>query len=265
MRKFSSNLDKVLLFGSGAIVSSVVSALLGEAIGISLSALVFSVIVVSVLAVSYFKDSHSRIQELADTMEVSAKFIYELYRENENIRFSGVTYDEVSRLVSGAKKHILVLASLYKEGDDHKTDRHAKRLLYLEEIERRVAACGNLRFTYIRINQVDGDLGSVCRDSFDDMSNNHFDRVFEIERRYSPTNQDLEVDVLVGEMETFYTYVIVDDRFLFLELFALDPEGDSYSQGAFVIEDRGGKLILPFLNNFKRMMRNARSLKNYGF
>lgn len=135
MRTIIEKFDRVFLFGSGVLVSATVSAILGDRISLSVSVLVFSVIVLAVFGVYYFKHSNDRIHELADGMEVTARFVYELNRENEDIVFSAVTYTEIIRLIRGAQRQILVLASMHREGANHNTDEHNKRLEYFREIE----------------------------------------------------------------------------------------------------------------------------------
>lgn len=88
---------------------------------------------------------------------------------------------------------------------------------------------------------------------FDNASIKHFKAALELDRH-------IDDRVPVAPLRSVYTYVILDRRTLILEVFGVAETGSSYSQGAFIIQDRRGEFIDPFVRHFHDLERMGRPL-----
>lgn len=256
--KKAESVRNVIIFLSGVIVSAAIAEFLAFTISAYVVALILVIVVLVLCSVYYFGASRKRIENLADSMDVSARYVYETHKNYDAYQFKGLPYQAIRTLVESCSNEILVSASYHSIGSEHLTDHIVSRRGYLEAIEGKIKTNAKDGITYIRINQMsDTTSGGLARE-LDGESIKHFKTALELEQQID--DRVSTVSVLVAPLQSVYTYVILDRRTLILEIFGVAETGSSYSQGAFIIQDRRGEFIDPFVRHFHQLERIGRPL-----
>jgi hypothetical protein len=255
----SKNRERFILFSSGVIISAVVSEVLEKSIAWSIASLIVATIIVIVAAVYFFSESARRILTLANRMETTVYYVEELYREHEGIRFKGIIFGELKKLVSRAKNEILVLATSTFDGKAFVTQEHSSREQYFLALEETIVRNQDKDFKYVRIAQIPHEnknlpvinyLGTVTAD--------HCRRTFEIERSSQPCQ--LSLSFMQVPIQKFISFMIIDRRYILLAVDGLDTDGNPYAAGIFVLEDKEGTLVNRFLWYFDNLERLAKPI-----
>lgn len=200
-------------------------------------------------------------QALADSVAVTMRYVEELYREAENIPFKGIIYDELKELISRAKNEILIFAAMYTEGLPHKTDEHPSRAEYLHTLEQTVISRQGSDFKYERILQLSPRRArSSLAESFGKRTTEHCRKILEIKHQLRPESK-LRLSVKRLDALTMLTsFMIVDRRYVLLEVYGIDSEGDPYARGFFFFDDRKGELSERFRWHFDSLDNFAKPI-----
>lgn len=200
-------------------------------------------------------------QALADSVAVTVRYVEELYREAENIPFKGIIYDELKELISRAKSEILIFSAMYTEGLPHKTDEHPSRAEYLHTLEQTVIARQGTDFKYERILQLSPRrVCSSLAESLGKRTTEHCRRILELKHQLRPESK-LRLSIKRLDAPTMLTsFMIVDRRYVLLEIYGIDSEGDPYARGVFFFDDRKGELSERFRWHFDSLDNLAKPI-----
>lgn len=261
----SRNVERLILFLGGVLLSAVASGLIEEIISQSTGLLVAAAVVVSIAALFFFAEVTGRVQNLADTMETTVRYLEEPFRDQEGVPYRGRIFSEIARLVAEAKTEILVISTpITGQERPHKTALHPTRERYLTTIEENIRRHRTGKFRYVRVLQipVENDRLPIVK-YYGQTTSNHCRRILEIARKEE--SPDLELHILWNKTRQMTSFMVIDQRLLILEVNGYDPEGATYMVGAFFIEDRGSKLVEKFARYFRNAERQAESLSLSGF
>ena len=248
-----------LLFISGVIASVIVSAVLGHIIPVS-EALLMALLVLALLGAAFFvAGSARRIEALADRMETTVRYVEEPYREQEGVPFEGLVYRELERLLSDARTEILVVATSSPQDTAYATREHPARTLLLDMVEERIArrGQGGCKYVYLAQRPREGQTEPLVR-AVRTATAEHFRRILDMERH--STSPQLELGVVQIVTQRLTDFVLIDRRQLVLVIDGVDSAGSPYAAGAFIMEDRGGRMVEHLLWNFERLERAATAI-----
>lgn len=253
----TNNVERLSLFLAGVLISGVASGLIGRVIEWSEALLIVSVIVVSLIAVFLITTASHRIHNLADQMEATVRYVEEPYRTDQGIPYKGHIFDEIARLVTNAEEQILLLGTPYSN-EVHDTALDPSRKRYLDAIEDRIEQHLNAAFKYIRIMQAPWETSPANYRPHGELTINHCITALEVKQKL--TNPNVEIHIMTIKSQRLSSFMIVDKRWLVLEIDGYDPKGTAYMVGAFFLEDRRGKLIERFIRYFQAIEREAKNL-----
>lgn len=213
-------------------------------------------VIVTIAAVYFLAESSHRLQSLSDRMGTTVYYVEELYREQEGVRFKGIVFNELQKLVSEAKSEILALAATSEQGRRFRTTEHPARAQYLFALEDTILRHKENGFKYVRINQIPREgKDSPLIEYLGTVSTNHCRRILELERQADSAK--LNISIMKVPTQRLASFMIVDRRYIVLEADGIDPEGNPYAAGMFFLEDKEGKLIDRFLWYFDNLERLA--------
>jgi hypothetical protein len=252
------NLQGLILFASGVIISAVVSGLLENSINLSEAALVAITILVVVASIYFFADISRRIQVLSDRMQATVYYVHERYQVS-NI-FKGIIFNELKKLVDGAESEILVLSVVSKEWKAQATDIHPSRQSYLRALEQLVNKhLDSGEFTYKRVIQVPTDIEGSLVPYIGDTTAAHCRNMIEVDQSKGDSSK-LNISIKKGITQRLTGFMIFDRRYVTVAVDGLTPDGHSYQAGLFVLEDREGKQVDRFLRLFTELENNAQPI-----
>ncbi|RMH37872.1 MAG: hypothetical protein D6694_13050 [Gammaproteobacteria bacterium] len=251
-----------MLFISGVVVSAIASNLLEKVITWSEGILAFSSVVLVISAIYFFSTVSEHMQTLSNKMATTVSYKEELFREHEGVAFRGVVFRELAKLVSEAESEILALAATVESVTElaqptlFKTTEHPSRAEYLRALEDTIVRHREIGFKYVRINQVPLDgIDKPLSKYLGNTSSAHCRRILELERQSD--NAKLTLAIMKLPQRRLGSFMIVDRRYLVLEVDGIDSEGNPYAAGMFFLEDREGRIIERFLWYFDNLERLA--------
>jgi hypothetical protein len=256
------NREGLVLFVSGAVIAGIASGLLEKTITWSTATLVGILVVLVLSAVFLFAETSGRVQLLADAIEASVRFVEEPYRKEDATKYRGVLYEVLERLVRDAEFEIYALASGYKRIDkQHETDLHESRRRYLSAIEKNIERHKSGKFEYVRILQIDRRLRRhpISR-IIGGLTADHCRKVVDLKKQFSEL-ADIDLSVMAIDTQMTTSFIVIDRKYLVIEIDGLDSEGETYAAGLLVIEDRGKRIVDKFIRHFKSYQRPAQELK----
>jgi len=254
------NKEKFILFVSGVLISGIASGLLEKTVAWSVAWLVGIIIILVLSAIFFFAETSERVQILADAVESSVRYVEEPFRESEGVKYKGILYEVLGRLVRDAETEILALASTYKKlSGHHSTDSHSSRIQYLGALEDNIKRHESGKFEYIRILQIHREFKSASiTEVVGEVTANHCRQVLQIAMQSESPDVTLAIMAIDTQMTT--SFMIIDRRYVIIEIDGLDSEGDSYAAGLLVIEDRGRRIVNKLIRHFVNYQRRAREL-----
>jgi hypothetical protein len=254
------NRERFVLFISGAIITGIASAILEKTVSWSIASLIGITIVLVLSSIFFFAETRERVQVLADAVESSVRYVEEPFRESEGVKYKGILYEVIERLVRDAETEILVLASTYKQlYERHSTDLHPSRMQYLTALEDNIRRHASGKFEYVRILQIQREHKSVpIPEVVGELTANHCRQVLQIAMQSE--SPDVTLAIMAIDIQMTTSFIIIDRRYVIIEIDGLDSEGDIYAAGLLVIEDRGGRIVKKFIRHFVSYQRLAREL-----
>lgn len=261
---FSKNTEKLILFISGVIASAIVSGLLEKTIVWSQALLIVSIVILVLASTFLFQNTNHRIQKLADSLEIAVQYIEEPYSEDDK-NYQGRIYEPMIKLMDDARKEILVLGTAYVEQDQvHKTSSHPSRKKYLDTIENNVRRHQGESFKYIRILQVPKGTDSVSISKIvGDTTAKHCYQILELAQKKE--HFDNSLDILRIETQRMGSFLVIDRRYVIIEIDDIDSNGNTFANGFMYIDDRGGKVAEIFARYFNKLERRANELSKKDF
>ena len=225
------------------------------------SPLIIAIIGLIFAAGYYFKLTNDRIQELADKVELTLRYVDENYFDKNS--YTGYVYLEMEKLVSQAKKRIMILGTpAVQKGKKELTADHKSRLNYLNTIENTVKKNIQRGFKYIRIEQIPTDCQKMpVAECMKESTLKHCSNIFEFskstELNFDRINSD--VCVMTIPMQRFGSLMIVDEQTIVIEILGIDNEANPFAKSMLFIEDKGGKLVKHFEGYFEHLQRIAKN------
>lgn len=139
-RSFRRFLEKnsrgLFYFLAGAMVSGVASGVIGSAITWSEALLLSAIIILSIVSVFVTVTTHNNTQSSLERMDISVRYLEEVYNKDHIPSYKGTIYNELSQLVAEAKSEILILGTPFSS-PIHATSNHIARQEYLSTVENR--------------------------------------------------------------------------------------------------------------------------------
>lgn len=258
LRKFiSQNNERFILFVGGIIFSTVVSSLLGGLISWSEAILIGVTVLMVIATVYYSSETFERTQSLINQAQTTVYYVDESYREQEGVKFKGIPYIELTRLVREANHEILTLStSIVDDGRGRITDAHSSRIEYFSALEKNIVRHQESGFKYVRIQQMPGDGKNqpvsryITRET-----GNHYRRIIGLER--SIQNEKVNLSIMKVPTQRITSFIVIDRQYVLLIIDGIDCENRPYPAGMFVLEDRGGKISEHFVRYFENLERLA--------
>jgi len=201
-----------------------------------------------------------RSKKTEERKRISVRYIEEPRKNYSEERYLGVVFTELDRMITNAKKEILVVASIHSNGKPHSTLAHTTRVRYFNTIEQVIKNNANQGFKYVRINQ----LPTVVHDPtgyFDPTTLEHFKRVNVIDETISGTSNPI-IAIMQIPTQRLVDFIIIDQKQLLIRVDGIDNCGNPFVSGAFILEDKQGDLMKSFLDLFNNFERFAQPLLN---
>lgn len=259
LRKFiSQNFERLILFIVGIIVSTVASGLIGGVIAWSEAILIAATVFMVLTTIYYASEMYERTQGLINKAQTTVYYVDESYREQEGVKFKGIPYIELTRLVREANREILTLStSIVDDGRGRITDAHQSRIEYFSALEQNIVRHKESGFKYVRIQQMPGDCKDLPVSRYITTETaNHYRRIIELER--SIQNERVSLSVMQVPIQRITSFIVIDRQYVLLIIDGVDCENRPYPAGMFVLEDRAGNITEHFVRYFENLERLAK-------
>ena len=248
-------LERLVYVVAGAVASAVVSAIVGDSLPRSELLMAAATVLLAIILAFFVGRSNQRIQGLADNLEATVRYVEELYLEAEGIKFKGLGFEHLAELVSEAQNEILAITISHSPGGRFSTSDTDSREQYLKSIEDRLRTYKNRGFRYERLIQISPEDRDVqLTDLIGTVLPKHIERVLIMKQnlRRESRKEDSNLDILFAKVYTqrFFSFLMVDGRYLVIEVDKPDSEGNMYGAGFLFLEDRTGKIINHFRGFF---------------
>lgn len=259
LRRFvSRNTERFIFFLAGVIFSALASAILENLIARSQVILVATTVLALISGIYFFSESRQYIEHLVSRIPTTVRYVEEAHRTHEGIRYKGVIFHELGKLVGEAEAEILALAASYSKYS--RTRDEPAREDYLRTLERNIESKTG-KFRYVRIHQIDPSSENISLAEYlGPIMTEHSRRIIEMERRLTQSNPDLVLSILKVKTQRLSNFIIVDRRHIGLEITNLTSDGFPYTAGMIFIDDRSGSIVEHFLKYFDVMEQRAQPI-----